>query len=73
MYIVSGLDDYAYQCAVAAEKAMCYAAETATEEEFEDFKDFMRTHFRMYGEKMMQKAPSMKNEIRKIMEEVGLC
>jgi len=70
-YIEHGLDDYSKECVLAAKHALVSAHQTATEEELEDIKDFMRTHFRLYGDKMKQKAPSMIKEINWIIQDAG--
>ena len=70
--IGDGLDSNAKECVTCAQLALQYARESATEEEYDDIKDFMYSHFRMYGRKMMRLVPELETVIEEIMAVVGL-
>ena len=70
--IEEGLDTHSRECVTNAKLALKYARDKGSEEEYDDIKDFMRSHFLRYGRKMMRLVPDMKEDIEEILEEVGL-
>ena len=70
--IEEGLNLNAGEAVACAKRALEYARETATKEEYKDIKEFMYSHFHIYGRKIMMLVPGMAADIEEILKEVDL-